>query len=317
VTYDFKRWSASALGTIQLCGEKFRRKHLEKEYRAGGPAAARGIAVNRVKNEAHKRQMVAKGIVSQDWESPVPRISELPGSPRSVEEARDIAAKEFAAAIKRGVSFSKAQQAEGVKAVLAQEKDAAVNLGALYVRDVAPPIDPVGVERKIVVAPQDVDFEIVGYLDLVERLRAGDWTGLMLAPTPENPFGGKLLAVDGDECVPDVKTKDKAPFKDAARLSSQLTMYAMLRRLEVGRLPRSLRLIHLVQTPKDKKRYVDVQFTVRDEEDVTILIRRLNVAVESVRRGVFVPADPSAPGSPCGWCEYSGDCRYVRAPKSV
>lgn len=301
VMATFKRWSVSSLGTIQLCGEKFRRKHIEKDYRPAGPAAARGISVNRVKNEAHKRQMAERG----EWDGDTPRITELPGSPRSIEEAKDIAATEFASAVKRGLAFSDAERAEGISNVLAQQKDAAVNLGALYVKEVAPPIDPVGVERKIVVAPRDSDIEIVGYLDLIERMQAGQQLVTSGAP---------IIFDQGDEVVPDLKTKDKAPFKDAAAKSSQLTMYAMLRRLEVGKLPRAMKLTHLIQTPKEKRRYIDVQVTTRDEEDVAILLRRINAAVEAVSKGVFVPADPSSPGSPCGWCEYKGDCRFVRAP---
>lgn len=307
--YDYKRWSASSLGDIELCAEKFRRKHLEKDRRAAGVAAARGTAVNRVKNEAHKRQMFARG----EWAGEVPRITEMPGTPRSVEEAKDIAATEFEASIKRGVSFSKVEEAEGIQKVMAAQKDAAVNLGALYVTDVAPPMDPVGVERKIVVKPRDVDIEIVGYLDLVERMRLG----VRVGEGDPSWNGNEDTFAQGDEVIPDVKTKDKAPFRDAARVSAQLTMYAMLRRLEVGKLPRAVKLIHLVQTPAQKKRYVDVQVATRDEEDVAILQRRINVAVEAVKRGVFVPANPSAPGSPCGWCDYAGDCRYVRAPKQI
>jgi hypothetical protein len=282
---QFKTWSASSLMTIQLCGEKFRRKHLEKDYRAAGVAAARGIAVNRVKNEAHKRQMFDR----DEWLGEAPKLSEAPGTPRALEESKDVASREFEAAVRRGVSFTKDEQSEGTAKVLASFKDAAVALAGLYVSKVAPAMYPVAVERKIFVRPKDSDIQIVGYLDLVRKVEAG-------------------------EVVPDVKTKDKSPFKNAAAVSSQLTMYAMLRRLEVGALPVSLELIHLVQTPKEKRTYVDIQETTRDETDVSLLVRRINVAAESVEKGVFVPADPASPGSPCGWCEFRGDCRFVRAP---
>lgn len=296
---QFKTWSASSLMTIQLCGEKFRRKHVEKDYRPAGPAAARGSAVNRVKNEAHKRQMADRN----EWQGETPKLTEAPGTARALEESKDVAAKEFDSAVKRGISFSAAEQVEGVAKVLAAQKDSAVVLAGLYVGKVAPLYYPVAVERKIFVRPRDSSIEIVGYLDLVRQVQEAE------AATKGFPLGS--------EVVPDVKTKDKSPFKDAARVSSQLTMYAMLRRLETGKLPAALELVHLVRTPKLGTTYTEIQQTVRDEEDIAMLVRRINVAAESVEKGVFVPADPAAPGSPCGWCEYRGDCRFVKAPAVV
>jgi len=48
-------------------------------------------------------------------------------------------------------------------------------------------------------------------------------------------------------------------------------------------------------------------------DDIRILGRRIKTAIEAVDKGVFVPADPGAPASPCSWCDYNdGTCEYVR-----
>jgi hypothetical protein len=266
-----------------MCAHKFKLKHLDKMYRQSGYQAKRGIAVHHVAKEAHKRQMVTANL----WTGTLPELSEDPGSPRSIEEARDIAAKEFERAVSDGVTMSTKDKEIGADKLKASCKDTAVVLAALYVSDVAPRVKPVAVERKVEIKPRDMDITIMGYIDLVED--------------------------DLGDVIRDLKTGEKAPFKDAAKLSQQLTMYAMIRAAETRKMPREERLVHLVRTPKSEETSIVVQATTRDVEDLVRLRERLQTAIEAVDKGVFVPADPSAPGSPCNWCEYrDGTCKYVR-----
>ncbi len=287
MSFDFKRWSNSSLTTIQMCAHKFRLKHLDNIKRQFGYSAKRGIAVHHVAKESHKRQMIQLGTLHGYSE-----MNEAPGTERSIEEAKDIAAKEFEKAVSWGVAaLSDSEKEIGDEAaVKAHNKDAAVALSALYVKEVAPSILPVAVEHKIEIHPKNMDITIQGYLDLVEN--------------------------DEGDVIRDLKTTEKAPFKDAAKNSQQLTMYNMIRLAETRKMPRESRLVHLVRTPKTHEESIIVQATNRDLEDVQRLVARIQVAVEAVTKGVFVPADPSAPGSPCQWCEYSdGTCKYVRRRK--
>jgi hypothetical protein len=281
----FNRWSNSSLTTLQLCAHKFKLKHLDKMYRQAGYQAKRGVAIHYVAKEAHKRQMVDLKMWGQD--DGAPEISETPGSPRSIEEARDIAAQQFELAVSKGVTLSKKDKELGEKALRAQCKDTAVALSALYVKDVAPTIKPVAVERKVEIKPKDMDITIMGYIDLVED--------------------------DAGDVIRDLKSAEKAPFKDAAKYSQQLTLYNMIRAAETRKMPRESRLVHLVRTPQTHEESVIIQTTTRDLADMKILKERLMTAVEAVDKGVFVPADPSAPGSPCNWCEFrDGTCKYVK-----
>lgn len=281
----FKTWSNASLGIVQSCGHKFYLKYIQKDRRPSGYAAKRGIAVHKVASEAHKFQMALRG----EWPGDPSAMTELPGTARAAVEARDLAAQAFERAVSEGgVAPLKPEEREvGEAVVRAHQKDASVDLAALYVTEIAPPIQPVAVERKIVVKPRDMDITLTGYLDLVED--------------------------DAGDVIRDLKTAEKAPWKGAADVSQQLTMYHMIRMAEKGRLAAAGKLVHLVRTPKTHELSAVTQETRRDAADLDMLVRRINVAIDSVEKGVFVPADPSAPGSPCSWCEYAdGTCVYVR-----
>jgi len=292
---SFDTWSNSSLTTVQICGHKFYLRYIKRDRRPSGFKGKRGTAVHKVALEAHKRQMVDL----DRWTGTEPLMKESPGSVRAGEEARDIAADAFEAAMKEGGYVSAEDKAEGVATVRAEQKDAAIDLSELYVNEIAPPIRPAAVERKISVKPKDSRITVQGYIDLVQDEPS--------ATEHDQPTG------ESSDVIRDLKSAEKSPPEYAAKVSQQLTMYHLIRLAEVGKMPRAGRLVHLVRTPKKHDLKVVTQETTRDHDDISILVRRINKAVEAVDKGVFIPADPSAPGSPCGWCEYNdGTCEYVR-----
>jgi len=205
----------------------------------------------------------------------------------TLEEARDTAATEFEAAWSEGVELSPDEQGEPVGAVRAHTKDFAVDLAGFHVERVAPGITPVGVERKIIVKPQGSDIEIHGTIDLVDRTSAG-------------------------EIIRDTKSAEKSPSKSAAEDSQQLTYYTLLRSAETRQLPAGQVLDYLVRTPaRAEKKHVALA-TTRTAEDLTALVNRLNVGVEAVKRGSFVPTNPESWWCSASWCQYFRDCVYVR-----
>lgn len=262
------KWSNSALTTLQQCGEKFRRRYIEKERAPSSVSAVAGGTVHKVARTALLRKMTDQTLPS-------------------VEEAQDLAADEFEAAWRSGVSLSAEERDQGIDAVHGEAKDFAVDLSAFHVSAVSPAIDPVGVERKITVKPKDSDIEINGVIDLIDRMPEG-------------------------EVIRDLKTSKKSPNGDAAEKSQQLTMYALIRRAEVGKIPVALALDHLVRTPARREKKHVPQVTFRSEEDLHTLVRRINTAVEAVRRGIFVPANPDSWWCSSSWCEFYATCVYVR-----
>lgn len=235
----------------------------------------------------------------------------------SLEQASDTAADCFEASWERGVALTKDQEAEGVGKVRGQTKDVAIDLARFHTSELAPAIMPVAVEREIIVKPKTMDITIIGKIDLIDE-----------QPVPEAPsdhVASRQMDIAGDvlRIVRDLKTSEKAPFNkapdnNAAFNSMQLTIYAMLdaaeQRQKTGKakLPDALYLDYLVRTPVKGDKYRVSIRTERTMEDIQVLVRRMNVAIDAVKKGVFVPADPGAPGSPCSWCDYKPSCIYVR-----
>lgn len=309
----FNRWSNSSLTTLQVCGHKFYLRYIKRDFRQSGPGAKRGIAIHAIAKEAHKRQMVDLG----RWQGEEPLFKNLPGTGESIKEARDLAADQFEQAWKDGVVLSKDDKEIGEAKVKAAQKDTAVDLAGLYVSDVAPTVVPAAVERKVEIRPKDMDIVVMGHIDLVED----DATKV------QDPESGLLTLHEDDalssDVIRDLKTAEKKPWKGAAAVSQQLTLYHLIRLADKriqnpeanpkSWMPRKGRLVHLVRTPIKHEMSVVVQETERDMDDIRALVNRIKTAVAAVERGVFVPADPAAPGSPCGYCEYAdGTCEYVR-----
>jgi hypothetical protein len=149
------QWSNSALTLLQNCGEAFRRRYIEKDFRPAVPRMVRGTAIHRAASHALFRKLQTRGLPS-------------------IEETRDVAATAFDRAWRNGVALSAEEQQIGIQAVRDASKDFAVSLSVFHVAEVAPGIVPLGVERHITVKPKDSDLVIHGTLDLVEQRPAGE-----------------------------------------------------------------------------------------------------------------------------------------------
>lgn len=254
-------WNNSKVESILRCAEAFRRRYVEDDIIPPGVAMIRGSTVHATVRENLRGRL------------------EPDGEPFTVEQAKDLASTDFEERWASGVTLTDAEQAEGLAAVKGETKDAAVDLAGLHAKDVAPCIEPVAVEEKIVVTPRGTDIVIHGTLDLQEKVVGG--------------IG-----------IRDVKTKVKSPAKGEADVAPQLTMYAMLATAKYGKPPVSMALDHLVRTPKlHELKWVE-QRTERTTEDMQALINRIGVAAEAVGRGVFLPASERDWWCDPKWCGY-------------
>lgn len=263
------KWTNSSLMTNQNCGERYRRIYEEREWRPSSARQARGRVVHHTVGRTLLRKM---------------ETHELP----SLEEVRDIAADAFEREwADNEIALQPEERELGEPIVRAHSKDFSIALSGLHRTDVAPNINPIGVERRITVKPQDMDIEIEGTIDLVDGHVAGD-------------------------IIRDTKTSEKSPAKSMAEDSQQLTMYGLLRRAETGRMPVAYGLDVLVRTPaRGDLKYVSL-VTMRDHVDLTALVSRLNASVDAVSKGVFVPASESWWGCSPAYCEFWDSCVYTR-----
>jgi hypothetical protein len=210
------------------------------------------------------------------------------GTPAPVDLFEDIAASEIDRARHGGATFTSDERSVGAARTFGALKDKAVRLAGGYGRIVAPTVRPIAVERRITVA------------DLVP--------GAVLRGTIDHVDGA-----EGGEIIRDVKTSERAPSRDAADRSQQLTMYDVLRSADradpVGshRVALDYMVLH---ASTGMVTHVRLDST-RDAADRASMLARVEVGMRAVKAGVFLPANPETDWW-CSerWCEFAPTCPY-------
>ncbi|HEY6115485.1 MAG TPA: PD-(D/E)XK nuclease family protein [Candidatus Dormibacteraeota bacterium] len=273
-----RAWHNSSLDMLQECGERFRRRYIEREVVAPVLRMFRGTVVHAVARYALARKMQTQG-------------AELP----TREEVKDLAATEFDRGVRLGgVLLTEEEKAEGPGVAAGRSKDFAVLLSALHVTNLAPTIRPVALERRIILKPKGTDLTINGTIDLVD---AGQLD-------PEHEMSG--------EGVRDLKTTERSPAARAADTSQQLTIYSLLRFAEKRVIPKWSALDWLIKTPKRGDVSRRTQVTSRDRTDLASALRRIHVAAQAVDRGIFIPASPGHWRCDPRYCEFFQSCPYAQ-----
>jgi len=198
----------------------------------------------------------------------------------------DLAVEALKEKFKEGVALDEDEKKVGEKATRAEAEKKVVRLSLLHHDEAAPGIEPLYVERKWVIKMKGYPMDLAGQIDVQEL----------------------------DLSVDDAKTAGRTPPKTAADTSQQLTMYALATKVTDGKLPPKVRLHNLVDLKKPK--LVTYEST-RDEEDVTILLRRVQAAVQLIEKGVWFPCDPGDWCCSPRWCGYWDRCPYSKKPVSV
>jgi hypothetical protein len=162
--------------------------------------------------------------------------------------------------------------------------DTAISLAGLHHADVAPGIEPVGIQEKVERSVAGYDFTLLGYLDIV---------------TPD--------------AIRDTKTSKKSPAANDAHDSGQLTLYSLMLWATEQR-HRKLYLDYLVSTKIPKAITLE---TSRTDVDYRAYLDRVAVAHRLILAGIFAPCNAS-----CWWCTdrwcgyYADDCPYGRRGRS-
>ncbi len=315
------KWSHSKLSKLQSCSHKYYLNYVKGIWRDGNHFMKRGIAIHHAAKQGHKRQLFnraqkdidfvtgtlnLKGIEATNvqpediWTDPS-FMEEMPGTDKSLQEARDITADSFEKEWEKGTLIPYGEDAKKLKA---KTKDCAVDMGGHYIKEYAKVVVPAAVERYIEVPIPGTDAILNGYVDLIQE--------------------------DGGEVITDLKSAEKAPKFEAegeqgdnenihygkgpgADLSNQLTLYTLMRWADVKKKPVSARLVTIVRTPVKAKMSVYKMETERTKEDMQRTIAKFKKAIELHDAGVFMPADQGGWNSPCGNCEFAdGTCEYVR-----
>ncbi len=139
-----------------------------------------------------------------------------------------------------------------------QLKDLAVSLATLYHTQVAPTVQPVLVEQKIIVDIPEIQKPVMFVLDLV----------------------------DEEGYIRDTKTPGRTPSQKDVDQSLQLTGYSFAYRHFTGKTEKGVKLDNLVKTKTPK--YVQLE-SIRTERQIQRFINIANAVIDAIKSGSFIP----------------------------
>lgn len=209
------------------------------------------------------------------------------GAPIELDEAKSIARDTLSAEWESGVRLTEEDMEDAVsnrdKAI-----DMSVNLSAFHHETVAPSIQPTHVARRWVLDVDGADIQIAGEIDIQTAT-----------------------------AIRDTKTSGKSPVKSLADESLQLSVYALAVRQLDGKLPETVHLDYLVQTPKrGDTKFVPLS-SVRTIEQLSPVLARIEQMDSIIRSGLFTPAPIGSWWCSARYCGYFDTCKYAARPVSV
>ena len=258
--------SISQLDTYGRCGEVYRRRYIEGEIIPPGLPARIGSGVHKGAEVNFKAKMKT-------------------GQDSPLDVIQDAAAEAYAKELKNGVFFAP-DEVPGAKLAMAEGKDTVVSLATLFRWELAPQIQPLLVEEKIIIDIPGVDLPVVTILDCYTRTKA----------------------------LRDLKTAGKKWTEEKAHSSHQPTAYREAIKTVTGEYPESICFDVLVSS---KTPALQTLPTFRTEDDLIILSRKYNIMVAGINAGIFPPAEPGSWMCSPKWCGYWFTCPYIPAHRKI
>ncbi len=195
----------------------------------------------------------------------------------AVDEVTDAARDETTGLFKDGISLTSEEEGVGIKKLRGLAVDDSVRLSRLHHNEVAPAIQPTEVERYFKIELKDQPMDLTGRMDIEFK----------------NGFV-------------DTKTSAKSPNAKDVRVDDQMTVYALTKKIETGKIPKNLRMDYLVKTQKEK--YVPM-VTERTQADLDRMVRLLDRVIQDITEGHYMP-NPNGWWCSKSWCGYWNRCPY-------
>ena len=257
-----KHLSWSSISMAMRCGEQFRRRYVLGERRPPGIAMIVGSSVHR--SVEHNMSSVID-------------VGEHIGRGEAADIARDAIDERL---VKDGVVLTDDEKSRGFDVIKGEAKDKSINLSLVHYDDAAPAIAPVTVERKWRIESDDLEYDLVGRLDIETK-------------------GG----------IRDTKTSGKSPNQQTVDSMDQFTMYSIAFQVLNNRWPETLVADYLIAL-KASSKYMPIE-TVRTQANADALFRRITAVQHAIKSESFVPADRGWWGCDPRYCGYYSDCPYV------
>lgn len=210
------------------------------------------------------------------------------GALLEVDDVKQRAVDELSGSVSAGDFVVDGDYAEmGIKDAISRAKDEAVDLAGLHAEEIAPAIEPDAIEVRIELPSSEIlPVPFVSILDLVDK-------------------------AEGDVMIRDTKTTAKAPPRNAADTSDQLTSQDLAYRARYGQPPHGLSLDYLIRTRNGgiKKDRLETQ---RTDSDLWTFLQRANAARKMIEAEVFLPTSQDNWACSVKWCGYAPTCPYFR-----
>jgi len=160
-----------------------------------------------------------------------------------------------------------------------EAKDQGVAVLSMYHQGRAQKLQPQQVEKKVKVVFDNVDYDLIGYIDLVTE----------------------------DKQLRDLKTKSRSMSEAEVANDLQLTTYAFAYHEETGAFPQGLGFDVLVRSPKNPK--VQITETQRTQVDCLRFLAYLARVADGIYKNVFLPAQPGSWVCSPKWCGFFEICQ--------
>lgn len=191
---------------------------------------------------------------------------------------QDAARDGYIAAIQEGVFFT-TEEVSTAKKQLAEGVDVTTSLARVYHESLAPLVNPELVEEKLILEIDELPI----------------------------PFAGTIDVYTSDKWWLDMKSAEKKWPLSKADNDIQATLYNELIRERTGTYPKKLSFEVFT---KSKLEHQTVE-TTRTPQDFETLILRAKAMLDSIKAGVFMPADPSSFLCSRNYCGYWNSCPYI------
>jgi PD-(D/E)XK nuclease superfamily len=256
----------SALELLYKCGEAYQQRYVHGRKVPPGIAAIIGGATH-TSVEANLKNKMATGKLLR------------------TQEVESIAREAIEGKWNEEVRIDDEEAQLGLKAIKKESIDTTIDLARLHHYLLAPVIEPVAVERPIVIELEGYPFNLAGKIDIQEA-----------------------------NSIRDTKTAAKGPNQDEVDESEQLTTYSLFQKIVDGIPPGKVFLDKLVKSNPPKVLTVE---SVRTEADLEMQMRRFERAIEVIEKGSFAPTNPTNWWCSKKWCGYWHTCPFAKRPVSI
>jgi hypothetical protein len=182
--------------------------------------------------------------------------------------------------------LSEEEKDRGVATVRGAAKDQSIALSVLHHRELAPTLQPIGVEKKMRLVLDGFPFDLEGTIDVEEP-----------------------------RVIRDRKTSAKSPSGNEIEGNPQGEAYALMLSKTEDRPPKPFVMDYLVKTTKPKV----VTIGPWAPANYVAIVKRFEAAAHVLESGAFYPVDPTGPsGWVCQpkWCGYFDICPFGRARRT-